>query len=55
MIKSTSTTTVTTSKTRRSGKRGNGDGSVTQLSDGRWQARVTLEGGKRNAFYGKTR
>jgi integrase len=40
---------------RRSGKRGNSEGSITQLGDGRWQARITLEGGKRKAFYGKTR
>lgn len=49
------TATTVTSKGRRSGKRGNGEGSVTQLSDGRWQARVTLEGGRRKAFYGATR
>jgi hypothetical protein len=46
---------TSTSKTRRSGKRGNGEGIVTQLSDGRWQARVTLEAGKRKAFFGSTR
>jgi integrase len=40
---------------RRSGRRGNQEGSITQLSDGRWQARLTLEGGKRKAYYGKTR
>jgi hypothetical protein len=40
---------------RRTGKRGNGEGSITQLSDGRWQARVMLERGKRKAFYGATR
>src|SRR5207247_67311 len=39
----------------RQGKRGNGEGSITPLSDGRWQARVTLPDGKRKAFYGKTR
>ncbi|MCX6020329.1 MAG: hypothetical protein NTZ05_01100 [Chloroflexi bacterium] len=37
------------------GKRGNNEGSITQLADGRWQARVSLEGGKRKAFYGMTR
>ncbi|HEX5158878.1 MAG TPA: site-specific integrase [Ktedonobacterales bacterium] len=41
--------------TRRTGKRGNNEGSITQLGDGRWQARVTLEGGKRKAYYGATR
>lgn len=48
-------TETPTNKTRRSGKRGNGEGSVTQLSDGRWQARMTLEDGKRKAYYGTTR
>jgi integrase len=47
--------TKTTKAARRSGRRGNGEGSITQLSDGRWQARVTLDGGKRKAYYGKTR
>jgi integrase len=37
------------------GRRGNNEGSVTQLSDGRWQARITLETGERKALYGKTR
>ena len=37
------------------GKRGNGEGGITHLSDGRWQARITLEGGRRKAFYGATR
>jgi integrase len=41
--------------TNKSGKRGNGEGSITQLSDGRWQARLTLPDGKRKAFYGETR
>ncbi len=40
-------------------RRGKGEGSITRLADGRWQARVDLgfEGGKRvrKAFYGKTR
>lgn len=39
-------------------RRGNQEGSITQLSDGRWQARITYyENGipKRKAFYGKTR
>jgi integrase len=40
---------------RKTGKRGNGEGSITQLANGRWQGRVSLEGGKRKAFYGKTR
>ena len=39
-------------------RRGKGEGSITQLRDGRWQARVTYwEDGrrKRKAFYGRTR
>lgn len=48
-------TTTTAGKTRRSGKRGNGEGSVTQLANGLWQARVTLEDGRRKAYYAKTR
>lgn len=39
-------------------RRGNNEGSITQLPDGRWQARITYyEGGKRRrkAFYGATR
>ncbi len=37
------------------GKRGNNEGSITRRSDGRWQARITLENGKRKSLYGKTR
>jgi integrase len=36
-------------------KRANGEGSIVQRSDGRWMARLTLPGGKRKSFYGKTR
>lgn len=36
-------------------KRGNNEGSITKRSDGRWQACVTLDGGKRKFFYAKTR
>jgi len=36
-------------------KRGNGEGSITRLSDGRFQARVTLPTGKRKAYYGRSR
>lgn len=48
-------TTPATAIVKRKTKRGNSEGSITQLSDGRWQARVTLENGKRKAFYAKTR
>ena len=51
----TRATTTPTSKTRRSAKRANGEGSVTQLANGLWQTRITLEDGRRKAFYGKTR
>ena len=37
------------------GKRGNNEGSITKRSDGRWQARITLENGKRMSYYAKTR
>ena len=36
-------------------KRGHGEGSIYQRSDGRWAATITLEGRKRKTFYGKTR
>jgi integrase len=36
-------------------RRGHGDGSIYKRSDGRWAAGMTLEGGKRRTFYGKTR
>jgi integrase len=37
------------------GKRGNNEGSITKRSDGRWEARITLPGGKRKSLYAKTR
>jgi integrase len=36
-------------------KRGNHEGSIYQRQDGRWVASVTLPGGKRKSYYGKTR
>lgn len=36
-------------------RRGNGEGTITQRLDGRWEARVTLLDGKRKCFYGRTR
>ncbi|HAM39865.1 MAG TPA: site-specific integrase, partial [Candidatus Omnitrophica bacterium] len=36
-------------------KRGQGEGTIGKTADGRWQARITLPGGKRKAYYGKTR
>ena len=36
-------------------RRGNGEGSVVKRGDGRWQARLTLDGSKPKYFYGKTR
>jgi integrase len=35
--------------------RGNGEGTVTQRKDGRWEARLTLTDGRRKCLYGKTR
>src|SRR5713101_439095 len=37
------------------GRRGHGEGSITQRKDGRYQAAITLENHKRKYFYGKTR
>ncbi len=37
------------------GRRANNEGSITKRADGRWVARVTLEGGRRKYFYAKTR
>src|SRR5712692_8680236 len=36
-------------------QRGHGEGSIYQRKDGRWAASISLEGGKRKTFYGKTR
>lgn len=36
-------------------RRGHGEGSIYQRSDGRWAASISLEGGKRKTFYGRTR
>ena len=36
-------------------RRGYREGSIYQRKDGRWVAEITLEGGKRKTFYGKTR
>jgi integrase len=36
-------------------RRGHGEGSIYQQTDGRWTAAITLEHRKRKAFYGKTR
>ncbi len=36
-------------------KRGNGEGTINERSDGRWEARLTLPDGKRRTLYGQTR
>lgn len=36
-------------------KRANNEGSIYKRSDGRWAASISIGGGKRKAFYGKTR
>lgn len=36
-------------------KRGNNEGSLTKRPDGRWEARVTLDDGRRKSFYARTR
>ncbi|MEO8973771.1 MAG: site-specific integrase [Ktedonobacteraceae bacterium] len=37
------------------GKRGNGEGSIYKQRNGLWAASLSIEGGKRKYFYGKTR
>jgi len=37
------------------GRRGNNEGSIVKRADGRWMARVSVEGGKRKTYYAKTR
>lgn len=39
----------------KSGRRGNGEGTITRRTDGRWEARITLLDGRRKCFYGRTR
>jgi integrase len=36
-------------------RRGNGEGTIKERADGRWEAKLSLPGGKRKSFYGKTR
>ena len=36
-------------------RRGNGEGTISQRVDGRWEAKVWLADGKRKSYYGKTR
>jgi integrase len=36
-------------------KRGNNEGTISKRSDGRWQARLTQENGRRKYFYARTR
>src|SRR5437870_11112046 len=36
-------------------RRGNGEGSIFKRKDGLWAATITLEGGHRKTFYGRTR
>jgi integrase len=37
------------------GRRGNREGSLTKRPDGRWEARITLDNGKRKSFFARTR
>ena len=41
--------------TRKAGRRSNGEGGVSQRSNGKWEARITLPGGKRRSFYAATK
>jgi hypothetical protein len=36
-------------------RRGNGEGTIKQRSDGRWEAQLSLPSGKRKSVYGKTK
>jgi integrase len=45
---------VTTERKRSSKKRANNEGSIRLRADGLYESRVTLPGGKRKSFYGKT-
>ncbi len=36
-------------------RRGNNEGSIYNRKDGRWEARISLDQGRRKAFYGRTR
>jgi integrase len=49
-------TTKTSEGQQRRGarRRANGEGTITQRKDGRWEARISLEDGKRKVLYGKT-
>lgn len=40
---------------RKTSKRGNGEGTIRQRPNGLWEARVVLEGGTRKSLYGETR
>src|SRR5216110_1394113 len=36
-------------------RRGNGEGTISKRKNGMWEAKITLEDGKRKSIYGKTR
>ena len=38
-----------------SSRRGSKEGTITKRADGRWEARITLESGKRKCFYARSR
>src|SRR5690242_8922804 len=40
---------------QRQSRKGNGEGTVRQRSDGLWEARLMLSDGRRKSFYGKTK
>ncbi|MBA2679550.1 MAG: site-specific integrase [Ktedonobacteraceae bacterium] len=41
--------------TKKNGRRGNQEGTITHREDGRWEARMSLSNGKRKSFYGITK
>lgn len=55
MITSTLTSNTSANRAAMKAKRGQGEGTISKRKDGRWEARITLEGGKRKCFYGASR
>lgn len=41
--------------TRKARRRSNGEGGINQRANGKWEARITLPGGKRRSFYAATK
>jgi hypothetical protein len=37
------------------GRRGNGEGTIRQRADGRWEGRIRMKDGSRKSYYGASR